>query len=133
VQVTGADASDPKIVSSTSEMILVAACWRYCFPFVASSRSEPKAQGEAEVGFEPGLADLQSAKGLSQPGDPSTTSDKGDSRRVRTLRFPPGFDPDLQRILDAWPQLPPPIRTAMLALAGTTVPTGPETATRRTL
>jgi hypothetical protein len=31
-------------------------------------------------------------------------------------------DPDLARILDAWPALPPPIRRVMLALVASTRP-----------
>jgi hypothetical protein len=32
---------------------------------------------------------------------------------------PPATDPDLARLLDAWPDLPPHIRAAVLALIGT--------------
>jgi hypothetical protein len=36
-------------------------------------------------------------------------------------------DPDLQRLIDAWPTLPEPIRRAMLALIGTALPETPGT------
>jgi hypothetical protein len=34
-------------------------------------------------------------------------------------------DPDLQRLIDAWPTLPEPIRRAMLALIGMALPETP--------
>jgi hypothetical protein len=39
----------------------------------------------------------------------------------------PAADPDLTRILDAWPTLPEPIRRAILALIETAVPVACET------
>jgi hypothetical protein len=35
---------------------------------------------------------------------------------------PAPLDPDLARVVDAWPHLPEPIRRAMLALIGTAKP-----------
>jgi hypothetical protein len=37
------------------------------------------------------------------------------------------MDPDLQRLIDAWPALPEPIRRAVLALIGTALPETPGT------
>jgi hypothetical protein len=35
------------------------------------------------------------------------------------------LDPDLQRVIDAWPTVPVPIRRAILALIGTALPETP--------
>jgi hypothetical protein len=60
------------------------------------------------------------AKGMKQQGDTQT----GPADRAHSLahdsRIPtestPSTDPDLTRIMAAWPALPPAIRRAMLAL-----------------
>jgi hypothetical protein len=48
------------------------------------------------------------------------------------LHSPAGFDPDLQRVLDAWPILPPAIRAAVLALIGAAAPHATEPPRRPT-
>jgi hypothetical protein len=79
-------------------------------------------QEEAPPGFEPGMADLQSAAVALQASTASATSGEGIRRldRASTKLFlesgPP--DHDLARILAAWPGLPPAIRRAILALVG---------------
>jgi hypothetical protein len=77
------------------------------------------------------MADLQSEASGTQASDPSTTSGDGSSRFAhgfaqegtnRHLDNPattPAADPDLSRILDAWPTLPAHIRAAVLALVAT--------------
>ena len=41
---------------------------------------------------------------------------------ARHLHNMPPLDPDLARILDAWPNLPEPIRAAMLAMVASACP-----------
>jgi len=77
------------------------------------------AKGEAPPGFEPGIADLQSAGQSAQPPSGQTTSGKRARRGDRAPTKPNETDPDLARIFDAWPALPEPVRRAMLALAET--------------
>jgi len=92
----------------------------------ANRRNSLSRKGESEEappGFEPGLADLQSATGLPQPGNQSTTSDKGDLRRVRALHSVVDMDSDLERVVAAWPDLTSPIRAAVLALIDTVAKT----------
>ena len=87
-------------------------------PVIGSERKE------APLGFEPGMADLQSAtprpQGAVRPktsGDPAApltgpltgTADNACALLRET-------DPDLARVIDAWPSLPEAIKRAVLAL-----------------
>src|SRR5262249_26596405 len=67
--------------------------------------------GKAPPGFEPGMADLQSAAGPTEPATLPTTSDKSFVRPDGALtKLAPDLDPDLARILAAWPALALPIK-----------------------
>jgi hypothetical protein len=64
------------------------------------------------------MTDLQSAAASPQGITPPETS--GDAGRLLTdpLTRPASPDPDLARVVDAWPALPAHIRAAVLALVG---------------
>ena len=71
---------------------------------------------EAPPGFEPRMADLQSAAGSAQPVAMETTCENKARRPDRALTKTDATDPDLQRVAAAWPELPDAIRRAILAL-----------------
>jgi hypothetical protein len=58
---------------------------------------------------------------------PSATSDESTGRLDRALTKPLESDPDLARVVEAWPTLPDPIRRAMLALAAASATDAPKT------
>jgi hypothetical protein len=68
--------------------------------------------------------------GLEQPLDSSGNHSVFNTGGANSGAFSVGtspLDPDLARILDAWPILSPPIRAAMLALTSTALPVAPAT------
>src|SRR5262249_12518825 len=81
---------------------------------------------EAPPGFEPGVADLQSATPPTQRAAPPGTSGDGTPPLTGPLLGTPesgcepvsATAPDLARVVEAWPTLPPAIRRAVLALIG---------------
>jgi hypothetical protein len=64
--------------------------------------------------------DLKSPDGSAQDASGKKTSGKRSKRRARALSFssaePAPLDPDLARVMDAWPDLPAPLKAAVLAL-----------------
>jgi hypothetical protein len=71
------------------------------------------------AGLEPAtFGSVDGSDGAARPDTPST-SGKGPSSVARQLPRTVGPDPDLARLLDAWPRLPEPIRRAILALVMT--------------
>src|SRR5205085_64187 len=73
---------------------------------------------KAPPGFEPGMADLQSAVPLPQATAGACTSVKGQKRPDRALTKTFAPDSDLARLINAWPILAAPIKAAILALVG---------------
>ena len=66
------------------------------------------------------MADLQSAAGPTKPDTLPITSDKSFVRPDGALtKLAPDLDPELARILAAWPGLARPIKAAILALVVT--------------
>src|SRR5262249_36972479 len=67
-----------------------------------------------------GMAGLESAAGPTEPTTLPSTSDKSFVRPDGALtKLAPDTDPDLARILAAWPALARPIKAAILALVVT--------------
>ena len=65
---------------------------------------------------------MQSAAGPTEPATLPITSDKGFVGPDRALtKLAPDLDPDLARILAAWPALARPIKAVILALVVTSV------------
>src|SRR3974377_2446664 len=75
---------------------------------------------EAPPGFEPGMADLQSAGQKSQGHVSRRLRKPTQNPLAQTLARESQIDPALARIIDAWPALPEPIRKAMVALVQAT-------------
>ena len=72
---------------------------------------------EAPVGFEPTVVDLQStvARGASASGGTGLLS----INNLVALPLPyegPNLSPDLAAVVDAWPDLPEPIRAGIMAM-----------------
>src|SRR5690348_15060407 len=84
-----------------------------------ASRSALPPAGTGELGFEPRQADPESTVPLAQLVNPLKTSADSlprlDRASTKPLQPVPTDDPDLARLLAAWPALPDPIRRAMLA------------------
>jgi hypothetical protein len=82
---------------------------------------------KAPPGIEPGMADLQSATPTPQPVAQHDTSGNGNSPLTvlltgtaeKTCEPVREIDPNLSRVVSAWPDLPPHIRAAVMALVGT--------------
>ncbi len=65
------------------------------------------------------MADLQSANAAAQGAVRQSTSDNDHQALARRLHGAAESDPDLARLVDAWPGLPPHIKAAIVALLGT--------------
>ncbi|HEX7380107.1 MAG TPA: hypothetical protein VF278_23500, partial [Pirellulales bacterium] len=74
------------------------------------------AKGEALVGVEPTMADLQSAADFPQPPLPQTTCDDTAERLGVLLGALPTKYDGLPAVVKAWPDLPDAIRRAILAI-----------------
>ena|ERR1017187_1077259 len=74
-----------------------------------------KTEKEAPPGFEPGMADLQSAPCLPQgkPGQDVVASPS--FPLAHSLARETQIDPDLARMIDAWPSLSAPVKRMILA------------------
>jgi hypothetical protein len=77
-----------------------------------SVQHEPATSKVAASGFEPlaTSAEHQSAQSLAASGK---------TPLAQTLARKTAIDPELARVMDAWPELPARIRAAVLALIGT--------------
>jgi len=75
---------------------------------------------EAPPGFEPGMADLQSAVPIPQVQSESKVTPTPDSPLAHSLAHETQIDPDLARLIDAWPTLPTAIRDGILAMVRAT-------------
>lgn len=71
---------------------------------------------EAPPGFEPGMADLQSAALRPQEPLPDQPCASAGAALTGPLQAP--ADPDLARVLEAWPTLPAALKAALAALVG---------------
>ncbi len=67
-------------------------------------------------GFEPGTYGLKVRRTTDECPDSETTCDNPPEPLAQTLARETQIDPDLARVIDAWPELPEAIRRAMLAL-----------------
>jgi len=76
-------------------------------------------RGEAPPGFEPGMADLQSAAQSPQAPQPQAVSETTAGQRSECAAPAvevASMDPDLAAVNSSWPGLPTHIKTAILAL-----------------
>jgi integrase len=71
---------------------------------------------EAPPGFEPGMADLQSARQFSHLVETPKGYDNSLGVFAPGLRETP-IDPDLALLIEGWPKLPAPLRNGILAIA----------------
>src|SRR5262249_39215355 len=85
---------------------------------IASNARAKKA--EAPPGFEPGMADLQSAEACSNSLEKPPVTDRfvpgSYTLAEKSLSGKAITDLNLSRVIEAWPALPEPIRRAVLAL-----------------
>jgi hypothetical protein len=75
---------------------------------------------KAPPGFEPGVADLQSANDATQPVANYDTSENDSERLAFCLALLARKSPDLARVIDAWPMLPAALRAGILAMIDVT-------------
>jgi len=71
------------------------------------------------------MADLQSVADLSQEPQPQQVAAEAPEWLPLWLRPGPGkcpLDDRLQRVLAAWPELPEPIKAAIVAMVGAAIP-----------
>ena len=83
----------------------------------------PDWQREAPPGFEPGMADLQSAGRFPKGNRDKGVTEPQRAPLAQTLAPETEKERSLARVIDAWPELSEPIRRAVLALVETALPT----------
>ena len=70
---------------------------------------------EAPPGFEPGMADLQSAGHSPQVASNQDVVETPSIPLAHALARETQIDPDLARLIDAWPSLSPTVKRMILA------------------
>jgi hypothetical protein len=75
---------------------------------------------EAPPGFEPGMADLQSAGPATQPIAIADISANGPERLALCLALLAEKSPDLALLAERWDALPDAVRTGIMAMVRTT-------------
>src|SRR5262245_7584946 len=86
-------------------------------PDLPSSPQVIVLEGEAPPGFEPGMADLQSAASAAQGETSQGVSERQAPRLLAGCSTLADLPPELARLVDAWPKLPGHVRQAILTLA----------------
>ncbi len=77
---------------------------------------------EAPPGFEPGMADLQSASQTPQGEAVTPVTASPSFSLAHSLARETQTDPDLARLVDAWATLPPTVKRMILAALGASGP-----------
>ena len=71
---------------------------------------------EAPPGFEPGMADLQSASESSQLTETIGTSENDSERLAYTLALLVKESPDLALLIETWDSIPDAVRAGIIAM-----------------